>query len=80
MRGMQQYVAEALRRVLYGEPKPPRDTPDRGEGDKLILGEECVFPLIRGRCGPAMRADGSERLDRILEEEDVDRALDSGGR
>lgn len=77
---LKDYVTEALRQVLYGEPKLPRDAPDRVEDDKLILGEGCVFPLIRGECGPAMRAAGSERLDRILEEEDVERALDSGRR
>jgi hypothetical protein len=75
---LKDFVAEVLRMVLYGKPQPPEKKP--ADDDKLVLGDDCVFPAIRGECGPAMRAKGPARLDRILEEEDIDRALNPGGR
>ena len=77
---LKDYVAEALRLALYGEPDPPERERSADTEDKLLLGEDCVFPLIRGECGPALRRGDSERLDRILEEEDDERALGPGGR
>ena len=76
---LKDYIAEVLRIVLYGGPKPSENEPILDE-DKLVLGDDCVFPLIKGECGPALQATRSDRLDRILEEEDVERALSPGGR
>ena len=76
---LRDYVAEVLRVALYGQPQPP-EKESTHDGDMLVLGDGCVFPVIRGECGPAMRARGAERLDQILEEEDVERALHPGGR
>ena len=76
---LKDYIAEALRTVLYEATKPPENEPIHDE-DKLVLGNDCVFPLIRGECGSALQENGSDRLDRILEEEDVERALGPGRR
>ena len=70
-----QTVEEVLRAALYGETDVLSEAEAGSGSDKLILGERCVFPLIKGECGPAMRDLPSERLDQILEEEDIERAV-----
>jgi hypothetical protein len=82
LRGMKlkEYVAEVLRSALYEEPSRAEDEPSHDEANQLVLGAECVFPLIRGECGPGMRTARPERIDRILEDEDVEQALNSGRR
>ncbi len=58
---------------------PVRNTPTRGE-ETIQLDDDCVFPVIRGECGPVMRDLTPERIHEILETEDIEKALYSRGR
>ena len=58
--------------------RPESGSPNLGE--ELVLNERCVFPLIRGEGGSALRDLSPERLDEILEEDEVERALHPGRR
>jgi hypothetical protein len=74
IRGMKlkDYVAEALRMTLYypfPDQKPGRVAED--EGEQMVLDEDCIFPLIRGRAGPKMKGITGETIGQILEDEDV---------
>jgi Arc/MetJ family transcription regulator len=84
LRGMKlkDYVTEALRAALGHTPTEARRSASEPESpsDELIVGERCIFPLINGEGGPALRDLTPERLNEILEEEDVDRAQHSGRR
>ena len=44
---------------------------DASRHDRSRLGEHCLFPLIRGAGGPALRSLTPERLNRLLDEEDA---------
>ncbi len=84
LRGMKlrEFVEEALHAALYyrDETAAANRVADEGDPDVLVLSEDCVFPLIRGVCGPAMRDATSESLNQILEEEEVERSLGSSRR
>jgi hypothetical protein len=76
LRGMKlkEYVAEALRAAIYYQPEEsPRVAEGDPEENRLVLGEDCVFPLIRGECGPEMKSLTDDRVQELLEEEDVER-------
>jgi len=80
LRGMKlkDYVTEALRAALSGELRLVAErAPEYAGTDEQRLGDNCVFPLIRGAAGPAMRDLTAERLHAILEEEEVERELSS---
>ena len=76
---LKDYVNEAIRAALGGahvaEAEPVYATDDR-----LVVEEGCVFPLIKGRGGPALRDLTPEKVHEILEQEEIDRELsrDSG--
>lgn len=78
LRGMKlkDFVAEALHAALYYRAPSNlthvRDEPDQ---DALVLSDGCRFPLIRGACGPALKDASEEKLNQILEDEEVDHAL-----
>jgi hypothetical protein len=75
---LKDYVADALRLALYhplAEAKADRVADD--EADRLVLDENCVFPLIRGEVGPEMKGMTGEKIGRILEDEDVARDRDT---
>jgi len=83
LRGMKlkELVAEALEAALYY----PSDRAlasrvaegAEEEANVLVLADNCVFPRIRGDCGPAMQDATGDRLNAILEEEEAERAIDS---
>ena len=80
LRGMRlkDYLTEALRSALSGELQLVAARAPRYSGtDAQRLGDNCVFPLIRGAAGPSMRDLTAERLHAILEEEEVERELRS---
>jgi len=80
LRGMKlkDYVTEALRAALSGELRLVAErAPEYPGTDEQRLGDNCIFPLIRGSAGPAMRDLTAERLHAILEEEEVERELSS---
>jgi len=83
LRGMKlkDYVTEALRAALSGEARLVAERAPAYPGtDEQRLGDNCVFPLIRGAGGPALRDLTAERLHEILEEEEVERELRSRDR
>jgi hypothetical protein len=51
-----------------------------GDTRTLVVAEDCVFPLVKGQGGPALRDLTPEKASRILEDEDVERAIDPGRR
>ena len=80
MRGikLKELIAEALLAALQREPRLDAaglKVAEKG-ADSLVLGPRCVFPLIRGECGPALRDLTADRATAILEEEDIERAID----
>ena len=83
LRGMKlkELVAEALEAALYypsAAPSAPRVAEGADhEATVLVLADNCVFPFIRGDCGPAMQDATGDKLNEILEEEEVERAIDS---
>ena len=80
---LKDYVAEVLGDALRGDlgehaaASPVEERPS--QAGRLRLGADCVFPLVRGECGPALREMTPERAHQILEEEEVERSLDPGG-
>ena len=81
-KSLKDFVSEALRAALYRQ-SPESSSGARSPEEKkkeLHLGRGCVFPLIQGKCGPALKNLTTEKLHEILEEEDVERALHPGGR
>ncbi len=83
LRGMKlkELIVEALEAALYypsGTPSASRVTDGaEDEPNVLVLADHCVFPLIRGDCGPAMQDATGEKLNELLEEEEVERAIGS---
>jgi len=80
LRGMKlkDYVTEALRAALCGELSLVAErAPEYPGTDEQQLGDNCVFPVIRGPVGPIMRDLTAERLQAILEEEEIERELRS---
>jgi hypothetical protein len=79
---LKDFVSEALRAALYRRsPEFDSKSGDREDREETLhLGNGCVFPLIRGECGPGLKNLTSEKIHEILEEEDVERALYPGGR
>jgi len=74
-RSLKDFVTEAIRAAL----RAPADFVAEGEptyGDQQVVGEDCVFPLIRGPGGPVLRDLTPERVHEILEEEEVERVVD----
>jgi len=74
-RSLKDFVTEAIRAAL----RVPADFVAEGEltyGDEQVVGEDCVFPLIRGPGGPVLRDLTPERVHEILEEEEVERVVD----
>ena len=72
---LKDFVTEAVRMAL----RVPSDVVAEGQtdyGDEQTIGEGCVFPLIRGSGGPGLRDLTPERVHEILEEEEVERAVD----
>ena len=72
---LKDFVTDAIRQAL----RTPADVVAEGEpayGDEQVVGEDCVFPLIRGAAGPALRDLTPERVHEILEEEEVGRVVD----
>jgi molybdopterin biosynthesis enzyme MoaB len=81
LRGMslKDYVNEAIRAAL-GDAHVAEADPVYVTGDRLALEDGCVFPLIKGPAGPALRDLTPEKVHEILEQEEIDRELsrDSG--
>ena len=82
---LKDFVAEAVELALAqgldtASVRGSRHTVGEGPQDRQILSVDCMFPLIRGNCGPAMRDLTPEKIHQILEEEEVERALDPGRR
>lgn len=71
LRGMQlkEFVSEAIKSALTKAVNL----------DQVQLGDDCIFPIIRGDCGPVMRVLTSEKIHEILETEDSERAFNPGG-
>ena len=76
---LKEYVNEAIRGALRGAHVAEVE-PVYADDDRLVLEEDCVFPLIRGHGGPALRDLTPEKVHEILEQEEIDRELsrDSG--
>ena len=79
IRGMRlkDFVSEALAKALIESPRVGNDLP-AADTEQTVLGKDCVFPLIQGRCGSVMRDLTAEKIDAILEAEDIEQALSSG--
>lgn len=81
LRGMKlkDFVTEALRLALgEGGGRVAERAPEYPEADRQVLAEDCVFPLVRNADGPELRDLTPERVHQILEEEEVERALEPG--
>lgn len=79
LRGMslKSWVTEAIRTALEGERALVRESASVEYGaEQQALDDDCVFPLIRSEGGPTLRDLTPERAHEILEEEEVDRALE----
>jgi hypothetical protein len=83
LRGMKlkDYVTEALRDSLYrhGPASEIRETQTK-YGDTLVLSDDCVLPVIRGATTEELRSITEQRIDEILEDEEVEDALSPGRR
>ncbi len=81
LRGMKlkDFVAAALRDFLRPREASTevRESETTFGVDVLVLREDCVFPLIVGPTGDEMRSLSEQRIDEILEEEDIELALRS---
>ena len=76
---LKELIAEALEKSLFLTDSPNSQAVDtEGQPDLQVLGEGCVFPLIRGACGPALPTLTNEKIGQVLEEEEVKRALRAG--
>lgn len=72
---LKSYVTEAIRAALQGETRTVAEQPPAYGADQQAFAADCVFPLIRGEGGPALRDLTPERVHEILEEEEVGPAL-----
>lgn len=74
LRGMElkDFVTEALRAALR-DPRVRETSPAYSEEPEQRLADDCVFPLIRGEGGPALRDATGDSLNRLLEDEDAGR-------
>lgn len=74
LRGMKlkDFVTEALRAALRGDLAVRERSPAYGREPEQRISEDCVFPLIRGDGGPALRDATGDSLTRLLEDEDID--------
>lgn len=70
------WVTEAIRAALEGTGIGVAESPPAYGTDQQVLRDDCVFPLIRGEGGPALRDLTPERVHEILEAEEVNRALE----
>ena len=77
---LKEFVSEAIRAALVDNNHHSPSKAPEGDNDHLVLSDNCSFPLIRGRCGPAMQDLSSENIHDILEAEDIEQALNSRGR
>ena len=68
-------VRDALQRLLL-DTGSSLEPADRVALDEQALAADCVFPLITGATGPAMRDLRRDGAQRLLDEEDVERELD----
>lgn len=77
LRGMKlkDFVTEALRAALRGDFAVRESSPSYPAEPEQRISENCVFPLIRGEGGPALRDATGDTLNRLLDDEDVDRSL-----
>lgn len=83
LRGMslKSWVTDAIRAALQTELAAVGESPAVGYvADQQVLSDEAVFPLIRGEGGPALRDLTPERVHEILEQEEVERALERAPR
>ncbi len=72
---LKDFVTEAIRAALRERSEHVAEG-EPAYGVEQVVGEDCVFPLIRGAGGPALRDLTPERIHEILEEEEVERAVD----
>lgn len=77
---LKDYVAEALRDSLVRSNARSAIAEVAVEygADTQRLSEDCVLPVIRGRTTEELRSITERRIDELLEEEDVQRALVPG--
>lgn len=79
---LKEYVAEALRASLIDQRQSSevREAESLDREDVIELGEDCVLPQISGETSEVLRSITEQRIEEILEEEELDRALRPGGR
>lgn len=80
LRGMKlrDFVIEALRLALrQTEGRVAEQLPAVAQEDRQRPADDCIFPLIRDADGAALRDLTPERVHAILEEEEVERQLES---
>lgn len=85
LRGMKlkEFVAEALENAIYyGQASGTSRAADGAERDEdvMALEKNCIFPLIRGECGPELKKLTGSKATELLEKEDVERARGPRGR
>jgi hypothetical protein len=83
-RGMKlkEYVQQALLDSLYRHQpvSEVRETATPYDTDALVLRDDCVLPQIRGETSEELRCLTDERIDELLEQEEVSDALPAGRR
>jgi hypothetical protein len=82
MRGvrLKDFVSEAIRLALTDNDRYSLAEKSVDNDDRLILSDNNSFPLIRGKCGSAMRELSSDDIHEILEADDIEQALNPRGR
>jgi hypothetical protein len=79
---LKEYIARALLDSLYRHDpvSEVRETATRYGEDALVLRDDCVLPQIRGKTSRQLRSLTEERIDQLLDEEEVADAVRAGRR
>ena len=79
---LKEYVTGVLQDSLFRHEQASEvhEVETRYGEEVLVLRKDCVLPLISGETSDEMRSISERRIDEILEEEELERALRPGGR
>jgi molybdopterin biosynthesis enzyme MoaB len=74
---LKEWMTRAVRAALREPAQVVSEGTSTYTAEEQAVGADCVFPLIRGEGGPALRDLPPERVHEILEKEEADRAGDA---